>query len=261
MGLVEHRAGGTSVRGGRSSPQSKYGLTTTDVIVCGAESRSLRGSGRAEVVAVDRLAPVDPAADRPRVRVEQQLRRVAALPALRRVRAVRPEAVPLPRHDARQIRVPDERVALAQLDRRLRAVVVQQTQLDCGPRPRRTPRSWCRRRRTWHRADTPVPARPAWIRLFHFCSGAAAAPRHSSAERIEILPRTYGNFSYTEGFSRDPAQSVSNLSRCRIVLLVVLLEDGRGTDMHVTGREAGGKCAQSDAPPPGQGGGGRGHRG
>ncbi|ARX87224.1 hypothetical protein SMD44_06705 [Streptomyces alboflavus] len=33
------------VRGGRSSPQSKYGLTTTDVIMCGAESRSLRSSG------------------------------------------------------------------------------------------------------------------------------------------------------------------------------------------------------------------------
>ncbi len=33
------------VRGGRSSPQSKYGFTTTDVIVCGAESMSLRLSG------------------------------------------------------------------------------------------------------------------------------------------------------------------------------------------------------------------------
>ncbi len=85
--------------------------------------------GRAEVVAVHLLAPPDRPADRLRVRVEQQLRGVAAQPASGVVRAVHPEPVPLSRHHARHVRVPHERVALAQFHRRLRAVVVQQTQL------------------------------------------------------------------------------------------------------------------------------------
>ncbi len=83
----------------------------------------------AEVVAVHLLAPADRAADRLRVRVEQQLRGVAAQAASGVVRAVHPEPVALSGHHARHIRVPHERVALAQFHRRLRAVVVQQTQL------------------------------------------------------------------------------------------------------------------------------------
>ncbi len=83
-----------------------------------------------ERVAVHRLAPLDPPRHRARVGVEQQLRRVAAQPLLRGVRAVHPEPVPLSGHHARQIGVPHERVGLAQLHRRLRAVVVEQTQLD-----------------------------------------------------------------------------------------------------------------------------------
>ncbi len=85
--------------------------------------------GRVEVVAVHLLAPGDRSADRLRVRVEQQLRGVAPLAALGRVGAVRAEAVPLPGHDAGHVRVPHERVTLPQFHRRLRAVVVQQTQL------------------------------------------------------------------------------------------------------------------------------------
>ncbi len=85
--------------------------------------------GLAEVVAVHLLAPLDRPADRTRVRIEEQLRAVAAQPALGGVRAVHAVPVPLPRHHARYVRVPHERVALPQLDRRLRAVVVQQTQL------------------------------------------------------------------------------------------------------------------------------------
>ncbi len=85
--------------------------------------------GRLEVIAVHLLAPPDRTADRLGVRVEQQLRGVAAQPAVGGVRPVRPEAVPLPGHHTRHIRVPDERVALPQFHRRLRAVVVQQTQL------------------------------------------------------------------------------------------------------------------------------------
>ncbi len=68
--------------------------------------------GFVEVVAVHLLAPADRAADRLGVRVEQQLRRIAAQTALRGVRAVHPQAVPLPRHDARHVRVPHEGVAL-----------------------------------------------------------------------------------------------------------------------------------------------------
>ncbi|CAM5326054.1 hypothetical protein SHIRM173S_04985 [Streptomyces hirsutus] len=91
--------------------------------------------GRVEVVAVHLLAPPDRTADRTRVRVEQQLRRVAAQPPFGGVRPVDAEAVPLSRHDAGEVHVPYERVALAQFDRRLGAVVVQQTQLSLGPRP------------------------------------------------------------------------------------------------------------------------------
>lgn len=72
----------------------------------------------AERVAVDRLAPLDLPGDRTRVRVEEQLRRVAPLPALRLVRAVHPEAVALPRHHPGQIGMADEGIGLAELHRR-----------------------------------------------------------------------------------------------------------------------------------------------
>src|SRR5690606_9108473 len=86
-------------------------------------------SGVVEVVAVDLLTPLDRPADRTGVRVEEQFRGVAAQPPLGCVRPVHTEAVALPGHDPGQVRVPHERVALPQLDRRLGAVVVQQTQL------------------------------------------------------------------------------------------------------------------------------------
>ncbi len=86
----------------------------------------------AEVVAVHRLVPADPAADGPRVRVQEQLRPVAAPAALGLVRAVHTESVTLARHDAGQVRVADEGVRLAQLHGRFRPVVVQEAQLDAS---------------------------------------------------------------------------------------------------------------------------------
>ncbi len=83
-----------------------------------------------EVVAEQRLVPLDGAVDRLRVRVEQQLVRVAAQPVRRVVRAVHAVAVALARLDAGQERVPDEPVDLGQLEPRLVPVGREQAQLD-----------------------------------------------------------------------------------------------------------------------------------
>ncbi len=128
VGLVDHRV--VVLRPGRPV------VAPVEVRVDHDRRHRVRGGvqviapvGRVEVVAVHLLAPPDRPADRTRVRVEQQFRRIAAQPPLGGVRPVDTEAVPLSRHDAGQVRVPYERVALAQFDRRFGAVVVQQTQL------------------------------------------------------------------------------------------------------------------------------------
>ena len=117
------------MRSGRSLPQSKNGLITTERCVYGAESRSLNASGSAEPVGVERLVPGDPAVDRLRVRVEQQLARVAPVAAGRVVGPVHAVAVALARHDPRQVAVPDQRLALGEVVAGLDAVVVEQAQL------------------------------------------------------------------------------------------------------------------------------------
>ena len=89
------------------------------------------GVGVAEVVAEQRLVPVDRAGGGLGVGVEQQLVGVAAQPALWVVRAVHAVAVALPRLHGRQVAVPDEPVDLGQLDARLVAAgAVEQAQLD-----------------------------------------------------------------------------------------------------------------------------------
>ncbi len=70
------------------------------------------------------------AVHRPRVRVEEQLRRVPAGAGPRVPAAVHPEAVALSRHDARQEAVPDLVRQLGQRGARLHALRVEQTQLD-----------------------------------------------------------------------------------------------------------------------------------
>ena len=90
----------------------------------------------AEVVAEQRLVPVDLAFDGLGVGVEQQLVRVEPLAALRVVVAVHAVAVALAGADRRQVRVPDVRIDIDQIDAGLLAAVAEETQLDAGRRLR-----------------------------------------------------------------------------------------------------------------------------
>ena len=86
--------------------------------------------GVIERVGEHRRIPVDAALDRLRVGVEQQLRRIAAVPGGWIVGPVHPVAVALARPHAGQVTVPDEPVHLAQRQPGLGAVVAEQAQLD-----------------------------------------------------------------------------------------------------------------------------------
>ncbi len=86
--------------------------------------------GIAELVREHRLAPPDVVAGRLRVRIEQQLVRVAAQTLVGIPRPVDAVAVPLTRLHLGQVDVPDVAVHLGQLDARLDAGVVEQAQLD-----------------------------------------------------------------------------------------------------------------------------------
>ncbi len=85
--------------------------------------------GVAEVVAEQRLVPLDLAAGRLGVGVDQQLVRVAAQALGRVVRAVHAVAVALAGLHGGQVAVPDVGVDLGQLDPGLLAVLVEQAQL------------------------------------------------------------------------------------------------------------------------------------
>ena len=89
-----------------------------------------RALGVLEAVGEERLVPAHLAVDRHGVRVEQQLRRVAAHAAGRVVRPVDAVAVALPGPDVGRVAVPDPRGHLGQRRARLRAVGVEQAQLD-----------------------------------------------------------------------------------------------------------------------------------
>jgi hypothetical protein len=84
----------------------------------------------AEVVAEQRLVPLEGAVDRLRVRVDQQFVRVAALSRGRIVAAVYPVAVALAGLDVGDEAVPDEAVDFGQRHPGLNAVDVEQAQLD-----------------------------------------------------------------------------------------------------------------------------------
>ncbi len=86
--------------------------------------------GIAEVVAEERLVPVDLTLDGLGVGVQEQLVRVEALAALRVVLAVHAVAVALPGSDGRQVGVPDVRVDVDEVDAGLFAAVAEETQLD-----------------------------------------------------------------------------------------------------------------------------------
>ena len=85
--------------------------------------------GVAEVVAEQRLVPLEVAVDGFRVRVDQQLVRVAPVPGGRVVGPVHPVAVALTGFDGRQKAVPDEAVHLVQRHPGLGAVGVEEAQL------------------------------------------------------------------------------------------------------------------------------------
>jgi len=84
----------------------------------------------AEVVAEQGRVPLDRAVGRLRVRVEQQLVRVAAQTRARIVRPVHPVPVALARVDLGQVAVPHVRVHLGELDAGLDPILVEQAQLD-----------------------------------------------------------------------------------------------------------------------------------
>ncbi len=84
--------------------------------------------GVAEVVAEQRLVPLEVAVDRLRVRVDQQLVGIAPLSCGRIVGPVHPVAVALTRLDGRQKAVPDEAVHFVQRHPGLGAVGVEEAE-------------------------------------------------------------------------------------------------------------------------------------
>ena len=119
----------------------------------------------AEAVAEHRLVPPHLAVDGLAVRVEQQLGRVAAVPARGVVGAVHPVSVPLARGHVRQVAVPDERVDLGQRDTRLgeavRLVRRRAGTVQPARQPRRTTRSSFPCHPTLLRADRELLAKRA----------------------------------------------------------------------------------------------------
>ena len=131
--LVDDASRCTGVRGGRSPPQSKNGLTTTDFGMCGAESASLRWFGVVEPVREDRLRPscTSPSTALP-YGSSSSFCGLQRRPVARVVGPGDAVAVALAGADVRQVAVPDEGVDLAQRGTRVsvRRVVVEQAQLD-----------------------------------------------------------------------------------------------------------------------------------
>src|SRR6202158_6142757 len=108
-----------------------------------------------QVVAVAGRVPVDVAVDRARVRIKQQLARVAADSLIGRVWTVDPIAVALAGPDVRQVRMPGECVDFLQPDPSLFTSVVEQAKVD---------RFGDLRKKSEVRAG-PVVRRPEWIRM------------------------------------------------------------------------------------------------
>ena len=147
-------------------------------------------------VGIHRGVPADAALDRLRIRIQQQLGRVAAVPGSRVIGAVDPVPVPLARSDARQVTMPDEPVHLAQRHPGLRAVVGEQAQFhllgylrehgEVSPRtvitrPQRVTVARPHRRICCHRSALPLmPATatpcPTSTTFTPVLAGPAAAP-------------------------------------------------------------------------------------
>src|SRR6185437_7558742 len=89
----------------------------------------------ADLIAKERVAPLDRAADRFRVGVDEQARGVEAMPFLRPIRSVHTVAVQLAGAHVGKIAVPDLVVSLAQRDARALDGIIgpaEQTQLEAA---------------------------------------------------------------------------------------------------------------------------------
>jgi hypothetical protein len=88
-----------------------------------------------QVVAAQRIGehgrvPVDVPGDGAGIRIDEQLRRIAAVPLRRLPWTVDAKTVTLARADTGQVAVPAERGALRQVDARFTALLVEETELD-----------------------------------------------------------------------------------------------------------------------------------
>jgi hypothetical protein len=97
--------------------------------------RSAVGVVALEIVAAERIRkhrrrPVDLAADGARVRIDQQLRRIAAVSLSGIPGAVHAESVALAGADAAQVAVPAERGPLLEVETGLTALLIEEAQLD-----------------------------------------------------------------------------------------------------------------------------------
>ena len=135
VGLVDdrlvHRRVGTAVLLPLEAIVDDDALGDRDrgVLLVGLEVRVVARRRVRHVREHARALPADLALDRLGVRVDQQLGRVEAVAGARVVRAVHAVAVALAGADARQVDVPVERGALADLDPLLDVLVVEQAQL------------------------------------------------------------------------------------------------------------------------------------
>ena len=175
--------------GGRR--RAHLGIASESSVVVELEVGVLVVRGRDVGVDVG-LVPLDAALDRLRVRVEQQLVRVEAVPVVGLVGAVDAVAVALAGADARQVAVPVVRGALGDLDALL------------ARRPRRTGTAR-RARRSRRRGRSSCPRRPTWGR-----AGRAGRARPGAAHRREgtghLRPATPRSLTYTcsRRFHRRP---------------------------------------------------------
>ena len=137
MALVDH--GATPRRARRPVVAPAEGGFDDDALRHGSGAVAAAGRlvrcGIAGVVTEEVVAPADRAAERTRVGVDQELRRIESMSLRRRPWTVHPVAVELTRPDVGQIRVPDEAVALGQRDAGALASVgrlIEETEIHPG---------------------------------------------------------------------------------------------------------------------------------
>src|ERR1043166_1268010 len=81
-----------------------------------------------------RLVPLHLSIDRLAIRIEQQLRRIAAIAGARFPRSMHAKSIALTRTDVRHVAMPDESRHFRQIDAALLPVVVEEAKLDARGR-------------------------------------------------------------------------------------------------------------------------------